>query len=191
MRNALKLFFCRLKPSGNLTICMDRSDAESWWKRNVDSKGERQIKMVRWSEMHPVKGVVDDIMPEPDEVVREILAPIIEEDDKPVGKETKVPYLRSITGGKGPPDDPEDPKSTWLSKLPVGTVFLAQDKREKSIDLPHFEILAQRQKAVHLYTRINSQLDIFKWVDPVAFSSRFDIVDILGWTKEEEEITYE
>ncbi len=52
----IKLFICRVKPWCFWTITDNQAKAKAWWAANADSFGQRQVKMVRWSECEDAPG---------------------------------------------------------------------------------------------------------------------------------------
>jgi hypothetical protein len=85
-----------------------------------------------------------------------------------------VPFKpRLITGGKGPSGQ------NWLSQLKVGSVFLVKPKASGGFALGQFHLLHKLDKACHLMDNLTSAQETHLWVEPVAFSSQFELVTIL------------
>ena len=92
---------------------------------------------------------------------------------------TKHPYLRVLTGGKGPP---EAPSEDWLSKLSLGQWFLCKRKDNK-IDVILFMVKYKFTKNVLLYSNLNQEFKVI--VDPVEFCKIHELSEVLSLEEQE------
>lgn len=89
-------------------------------------------------------------------------------------EEHTAPKLKLITGGKGPPDDPNNPD--WLSELDNHTTFLAQNKKDTTFALGQFTIVLKGEKAILVLVQGSKEP---VWVDPVRFTRDFRRYEII------------
>lgn len=76
--------------------------------------------------------------------------------------------------------DGETPSKDWLSRLPVGTVFLSKvikGEKKDSICLQIFEITDRTLKGA---CRLHNENNGFIFVDPTEFSDTMDLYEVLG-----------
>lgn len=91
-----------------------------------------------------------------------------------LAEETNVlPFARLKTAGKGP--TVED----WLSRLKVGTAFLARPKQFNGFNLVEFVRGGQKGSAVLIVENNKNVETEFVWVDPIRFSQTFELYAIL------------
>jgi hypothetical protein len=84
------------------------------------------------------------------------------------------PKLTLITGGKGPPDDPDNPD--WLTKLDNHTTFLVESKKDSNFTLGQFTIVLKLKKAILLLMEGAKQPI---WVNPLRFCRDFNKFEIV------------
>jgi hypothetical protein len=84
------------------------------------------------------------------------------------------PKLTLITGGKQPPDDPDNPD--WLSKLDNHTTFLVQKRNDSTFSLGQFTIVIKLKKAILLLME-GAKTPL--WVDPMRFCRDFNKFEIV------------
>lgn len=94
------------------------------------------------------------------------------EDDNVIAFEPKI--IRGSLDGSIPPTD------NWLLALPVGSIFIAKDKMDRTnFALTRFEVVKTEPKNVFLFafSRDLSEQQPFGEVDPTRFINRFDLVE--------------
>lgn len=100
------------------------------------------------------------------------------EEDAALGKEelreTKTPFLKVLTGGKGPPTGGKD---DWLLKLTHGARFLARPKNYFGCVLGQY-VVGYAGKA-YFIGEIGEKETTFRWVDPVRFSTDNEFFTII------------
>lgn len=75
--------------------------------------------------------------------------------------------------------DEADENPDWLSKLPVGTQFLARQKDDfQSIDLVEYSLQEKTRQSAFLRLTVNGN-HVFTWVLTQRFSSKITLVEIL------------
>lgn len=112
------------------------------------------------------------------------LAEETEEEAKRVGQ----PLLKVISGGRdGTTDDPE-----WLTKLPLNTAFLIQDKTNAGFDLGQFQILkiTPNGRGAFLYSGLGEKTVMF-WVNCIRFCNKYTLFDIIHQGDGVEHVTQE
>lgn len=101
-------------------------------------------------------------------------------DEEPELRATQYPKLRVLTGGKGPPEPPDDGVN-WLAEYVVGTTFVARHRSSKEVDLNLYLVVFKSLPGVIL---LQWQLPDGKvldyYVDPERFSKQFVSPTILG-----------
>lgn len=94
----------------------------------------------------------------------------------------KVPFIpRVITGGKGPPEDPNNPD--WLTPLSLHTTFLVQNKKDTSFLLGQFTVVHKGKKVILLFQPGNKEPIP---VDPIRFCRDFTKYEVLQTGEEYE-----
>lgn len=99
--------------------------------------------------------------------------------------------LKVIEGGIPKPAGREPPSSndSWLTGLEVGSIFLVQDKASLNYLQQQFRLLEKiSKKSVVLFTIIDGKETVFP-VSPIRFSNRYELVEVIGVLKQEEETT--
>lgn len=87
-------------------------------------------------------------------------------------KETKTPFLRVATGGKGPPDYPGGPVDNWLERLPVRTQFACRP----NVNTVDWEMYFLVHKFTNIYFLKMETPDGKIWerrVDPKVFCKHY------------------
>jgi len=108
-----------------------------------------------------------------------------ETEDDPTIKQAKW-TPRVITGGKGPPDPPDQEGSNWLADLETGTTFVTRSRNSKEVDLNLYHVLFKSLPGVvFLKWQLPDGKLLDYYVDPVRFSKMFEKPIILGVIKEE------
>lgn len=93
-------------------------------------------------------------------------------------EDEEVKKFRVITGGKEPPDDPNNPD--WLSKLDKGTVFLVQDKlNPNDFNLGLIRLLNKTDKSATLAIKQGEAI-IEAFVNPLRFCKKYSLYEVLG-----------
>lgn len=87
---------------------------------------------------------------------------------------------RVITGGKSPPDDPNNPD--WLSKLPPRTTVLIRNKKDQSPFLGQLTVIDKTTKSVIIF--VPSQQKEPLPVDPIRFCRDFSLWEVIQSAKE-------
>jgi len=101
----------------------------------------------------------------------------IEEQEKEL---TNVVELRSITGGKQPPED-----GNYFTNMAVGTIFLVRNKQDlRDPNLHLFYLRGKTEKAVILSTPTIPQL---MYQIPMVFCGKFDLFETIGFVEETQE----
>lgn len=101
-------------------------------------------------------------------------------DEEPELRATQYPKLRVLTGGKGPPEPPDDGVN-WLAEYVVGTTFVARHRNSKEVDFNLYHVLFKSLPGVVLLKwelPDGKMLDYY--VDPQRFSKQFVSPVILG-----------
>lgn len=93
-------------------------------------------------------------------------------------EEGNVVPLRVVTGGKGTDEN-------WLSKLPVGTVFVTRPKKMQVPFLQILEVVYHGEKYSILLDNLNDGK--YAPVDTRMFSLTYDLFEIKYEPKEEEQ----
>lgn len=93
-------------------------------------------------------------------------------------EDTKVPYLKLATGGKGPPIDPEDP--VWLKRYDVGTQFLVRKARSPDFVLGRFYVVDKGTKLITLFGKGIGEID----VDPARFCQVYELFEVSQTSEE-------
>lgn len=106
-----------------------------------------------------------------------------ENEEQPVGVETKVPHLRLVTGGKGPPDPPDS--DNWLANLSPGHTFCCRQTL-KTVDFEVFSVLHQQPGLTLLKWHVPDGKYWDRHVDPKIFSNLYKDHKILGYVNIEE-----
>lgn len=103
---------------------------------------------------------------------------VVETEQELEFKDTKIPYLKLATGGKGPPIDPEDP--VWLKRYEEGTQFVVRKKGVNDFVLGRFYILGKGEKLITLFGKGIGEID----VDPARFCSVYELYEIAQTAEE-------
>ncbi len=92
------------------------------------------------------------------------------------------PKLKLITGGKGPPTNPD-----WLSNLNEGDIFLARHHKqaEQNFELNIFRVMMKTGKSVKLMIQLVDTDQLFRWVDPKVFSREMIFQEVIGNANDE------
>lgn len=77
-----------------------------------------------------------------------------------------------MTAGTGTDD------TSWLAKLPVGTIFLISDMKSADFNLGHFKLLERTDKGNCILVSSISQQPIF--VNPGRFCQKYAMAENLG-----------
>jgi hypothetical protein len=86
-------------------------------------------------------------------------------------KDISMSNITLMTAGTGGDD------KNWLSKLPLGTIFLIQDVSSADFNLGHFKIVDHTDKSVILASSLTNT-PIF--VDPNRFTQKYRMYENLG-----------
>lgn len=86
-------------------------------------------------------------------------------------KDTKVPYLRVATGGKGPPG-PQGPVENWLEKFPVGTIFACR-ANQTTVDWEMYFLVHKFTNIYLLKIETPEGKVLERRVDPKAFCKAY------------------
>ena len=93
-------------------------------------------------------------------------------------RETKTPFLRVATGGKGPPEGPE-PTDNWLSTFDIGTVFACR-ANANTVD---WEMYCLMHRFTNIYLLKMETPDGKIWerrVDPKMFCKHYREYEIIA-----------
>src|SRR5260370_17905365 len=82
--------------------------------------------------------------------------------------------LRIVTGGKEPPDPPDEVKD-WLSPMKRFTIFLASSPK-LGLDLLEYHVIVKTKKSIKLAV---NEGQIIRWVDPKDFCKKFILHEII------------
>lgn len=96
-------------------------------------------------------------------------------------RDNVIPFERPklATAGSGIPYGPN-----WLKQLVEGTVFLVKSKsRQDQYILIKFKVFEIYEHCYRLHTEENDK-EHYLFVDTNRFSNAFDLVEILGYSKE-------
>ena len=97
-------------------------------------------------------------------------------------EEEPVRQLKLLQGGKGGPGGGEN--KDWLSGLPEGTIFVAEEKGTVNFICPQFQIDYIFFKAIRLLSFIDNS---YFWTTGERFSRRFTLVEVLATKNNNEE----
>src|SRR5689334_860826 len=107
--------------------------------------------------------------------------------EKPVeiedGQGSVVPF-KVIPGGRLGLKNKPPIEGDWLSILPIGTYFLAGDKRSADSFLEEYFIVDKTEQSVHLEIQLVDKL-LTRWVLPERFCQIRFCHEILGVFKDE------
>lgn len=111
---------------------------------------------------------------------------ITDTEDERLDKEEEVrkkrKALRVITGGKGPPDPPEE-VIDWLSPMKRFTIFLASSPK-LGLDLLEYHVIVKTKKSIKLAV---NEGQVIRWVDPKDFCKKFVLHEIIQIPVEEKD----
>lgn len=109
----------------------------------------------------------------------------LEEEEAEELRPTKYPNFRVASGGKGPPDPPDEYGHDWLSTYEVGTTFCTMRINSKDCDFELFLVLFKSSEVVLLQWRLPDGKIWDKYVSSPVFSKMFKPGVILGVLKPE------
>lgn len=95
---------------------------------------------------------------------------------------TKYPNFRVASGGKGPPDPPED-DTNWLADYLPGTTFVSMRRNSKDCDLELFHVMFNTSEVCLLKWELPDGKVWDKYVTPTGFSKLMKPGIILGVVK--------
>lgn len=96
---------------------------------------------------------------------------------------TKYPKLRVLTGGKGPPEPPEEGVN-WLADLIPGTTFVARHQNSKEVDWNVYHVVfSHLPEVMFLKWELPDGKLLDYYVDPGRFSRKFKDWVVLGIVK--------
>lgn len=105
-------------------------------------------------------------------------------------RETKYPRFRVATGGKGPPEPPEE-KDNWLSDYECGTTFVSMRINSKDCDFELFTVvfkdIPEKPNVMLLKWFLPDGKIWDKYVEPKTFSKMFKRGVVLGVIRNEVE----
>ena len=82
-----------------------------------------------------------------------------------------------------PATDGNPPSSNWLVDLDVGDIFLIKDRQSADYVLQKFEIIQKQiedNRVVAVEIMMDQNTEVWLFVDPIRFCSRFSLVKIIG-----------
>ena len=111
---------------------------------------------------------------------------ITDTEDERMDKEEEVrkkrKALRVVTGGKGPPDPPDE-VIDWLTPMKRFTVFLAYSPK-LGLDLLEYHVILRWKKSIKLAV---NEGQIIRWVDPKKFCKDWILHEIIQIPVEEKD----
>lgn len=104
---------------------------------------------------------------------------VAEELEETEFRETKTPFLRVATGGKGPPEGPTEPVVNWLETFQIGTVFACRANKN-TVD---WEMYSLMHRFTNIYLLNMETPDGKVWerrVDPIQFCKHYREYEVIA-----------